>query len=130
VGANPDPPRDEPEPAIAVLRGQSVDYRDHHPGPADVGLVVEVAHRYVRRAEQRRLLYSAAGIPQYWIVNLINRAVQVHTKPPEGPLGHNDAEILPYRPGAEIELRLDGKLAGLVSLADLFPPREEPEGGG
>jgi hypothetical protein len=79
------------------------------------------AHRRSSRDEPRRRDAN---------VNLIHRVVQVHTKPPKGPLGHNYAEIRPYPPGAEIELRLDGKLVDLVSLADVFPPREEPTGGG
>src|SRR5439155_21803197 len=33
----------EPEPDLAVIRGTRRDYRDHHPGPLDVVLVVEVA---------------------------------------------------------------------------------------
>src|SRR3712207_4217922 len=33
----------EPEPDLGVVRGDPRDYADHHPGPGDVALVVEVA---------------------------------------------------------------------------------------
>src|SRR5262245_18882937 len=33
----------EPEPDVAVARGDDLVYSTHHPGPADLGLVVEVA---------------------------------------------------------------------------------------
>ena len=35
--------RSEPEPDMVVVRGTDDDYRDRHPGPADVALVVEVS---------------------------------------------------------------------------------------
>src|SRR5438270_12445595 len=39
----------EPEPDVAVIRGNSRDYRDRHPGPSDVGLLVEVADTTIAR---------------------------------------------------------------------------------
>jgi|SRR5215472_1242511 len=33
----------EPEPDVAVLKGDSRDYPDRHPGPGDAGLIVEIA---------------------------------------------------------------------------------------
>ena len=37
------PDYDEPEPDLCVVRGDSDDFTDHHPGPGDVALIVEVA---------------------------------------------------------------------------------------
>ncbi len=48
--------RSEPEPDVSVVRGKRADYLDHHPGPADVALVVEVTRSSVakdRRGEPR-----------------------------------------------------------------------------
>src|SRR5262249_55940429 len=36
-------PESEPEPDVGVVRGRRRDYRDRHPGPQDLGLVVEVS---------------------------------------------------------------------------------------
>ena len=52
-------------------------FRTRHPLPADVGLVVEVADssRYTDRREKGRI-YARAGLPVYWIVNLVDRVVE------------------------------------------------------
>src|SRR5262245_39214068 len=39
----------EPEPDVAVVRGERRQYLDHHPGPQDVALVVEVADSSLQR---------------------------------------------------------------------------------
>uniref|UniRef100_UPI003342DA57 Uma2 family endonuclease n=1 Tax=Prochlorothrix hollandica TaxID=1223 RepID=UPI003342DA57 len=58
----------EPEPDVTVIQGKTTDYRDRHPGGADVLLVVEVADATLARDRGlKQRLYSAAGIPHYWI---------------------------------------------------------------
>src|SRR5688572_16929280 len=71
----------EPEPDIAVVaRGE---YRDAHPTTAL--LVVEVAHsRLSFDRITKASLYAACNVPEYWIVNLIDARVEVHTKPAGG----------------------------------------------
>jgi Uma2 family endonuclease len=70
----------EPEPDLAVVAGSPRDYRDAHPSTAL--LVVEVAEtslafdRGVKKA-----LYARAGIPEYWIVDLGERALEVYRSP-------------------------------------------------
>src|SRR5438132_7230308 len=39
----------QPEPDFALVRGSDVVYRARHPGPADVGLVIEVANSSLLR---------------------------------------------------------------------------------
>jgi Uma2 family endonuclease len=77
------PGRDsEPEPDRCVVRGTIRDYEDHHPGPGEIALIVEVSDSSL--AEDRALareVYGPAGIPVYWIVDLIHRQVEVHTEP-------------------------------------------------
>ena len=71
-----------PEPDIAVVRGTEEDYADHHPGPADLVLVIEVADSSVgtdRSTKQR--LYATAGVTQYWLVNLPKSQVEVYEQP-------------------------------------------------
>lgn len=75
-------PRHEPEPDGAVVRGDHLDYRDHNPTPADCVLVIEGADSSLyddRKRKQR--IYSEAGIPIYWIVNLRHNTVEVYEQP-------------------------------------------------
>jgi Uma2 family endonuclease len=72
----------EPEPDLAVTRGARRDYKQRHPGPGDLALVVEVADStlQVDRGDKARI-YARAGIAAYWIINLIDRRVEVYTDP-------------------------------------------------
>jgi Uma2 family endonuclease len=81
-GQNPINLDDEsaPEPDIAVVRGSLADYRHAH--PARPALIIEVAESSLRfdRVEKGSL-YARAGIVDYWIVNLIDRVVEVYREP-------------------------------------------------
>ncbi len=71
-----------PEPDIAVVLGTEEDYADHHPGPADLALVIEVADSSVgtdRSTKQR--LYARAEVAQYWLINLPESQVEVYEQP-------------------------------------------------
>jgi Uma2 family endonuclease len=70
----------EPEPDIAVVAGAHVDYRSTHPRTA--ALVVEVAETSLGLDRTLKAgLYARAGVGDYWIVNLVDRAVEVHREP-------------------------------------------------
>jgi Uma2 family endonuclease len=70
----------EPEPDLAVVRGEVRDYRDAHPTRAL--LVVEVADKTLAFARGRKLaLYARCGVPEVWIVNLVEAVVEVHRDP-------------------------------------------------
>jgi Uma2 family endonuclease len=75
-----------PQPDIALWKLPSDEYRDRLAGPSEVLLVIEVADsslRHDRRAKTR--LYGAAGIADYWIVNLSERRIEVYSEPlPDG----------------------------------------------
>jgi Uma2 family endonuclease len=73
-------PDGEPEPDLVVVAGSPFDYFEEHPRTA--ALVVEVSGSslaYDRREKAR--LYARAAIPEYWIVNLVDRVVEVHRLP-------------------------------------------------
>jgi Uma2 family endonuclease len=72
--------RSEPEPDVCVVRGSPRDYVDAHPSrPA---LIVEVAQSGLRRARGRKAAaYARAGIAEYWILNLVDRVLEVHRDP-------------------------------------------------
>src|SRR5919201_1159389 len=67
----------EPEPDVAVVRGHPRDYAAAH--PADPVLVVEVPLPSLAFDRQHKAsLYARAGRPEYWIVNLVDRVLEVH----------------------------------------------------
>ena len=72
--------RSEPEPDVCVVRGPPRDYVDAHPSrPA---LVVEVAQSGLRLARGRKAaLYARARIADYWIVNLVDRVLEIYREP-------------------------------------------------
>ncbi|HVT80748.1 MAG TPA: Uma2 family endonuclease, partial [Phycisphaerae bacterium] len=75
----------EPEPDAMIIRGPREQYAGRHPNPDDVLLVIEVSDSTLRddRNEMARL-YAEGRIPFYWIVNLKDRWLEVHSEP-SGP---------------------------------------------
>jgi|SRR5436190_2629479 len=74
----------EPEPDVAVVAGAHLDFRAAHPKRA--ALVVEVADASL--AFDRVLkagMYARGGVQDYWIVNLIERALEVYRDPAPNP---------------------------------------------
>jgi Uma2 family endonuclease len=68
---------DASEPDVAVVRGAPRDYLREH--PSSPALVVEVARDSLRTDRTLKArLYARAGIGDYWIVNLVDRILEVH----------------------------------------------------
>jgi Uma2 family endonuclease len=111
----------EPEPDIAVVAGAPLDYVDDHPSTA--ALVVEVADSSLRLDRRfKAAIYARAGLPEYWIVNLVDRTVEVHREPQPGTGGADDAtyrsiEIL-RAPAGVTPLAAPG---ARIAVADLLP---------
>jgi Uma2 family endonuclease len=112
----------EPEPDYAVVRGSDADYAGRHPGPADIGLVVEVADSSLAadRTDAQRM-YAAAGIAVYWIVNIPDRQVEVYTDPDPAAAPPAYRTRTDYRPGDAVPVSLDGVPVGSVAVADVLP---------
>jgi len=74
----------EPEPDLAVVPGEWADYRTSH--PSHPVLVVEVAESSLSfDREDKGGLYARAGIRDYWIVNLVDRMLEVYRDPGTDP---------------------------------------------
>ncbi len=115
-------PESEPEPDLAVVRGDENDYLARHPGPADVGLVVEVADSTLLadRLDKGRI-YARAGIICYWIVNLNDRQIEVYTAPSGPTASPGYAQRNDYRAGDQLLLVLDGATGATLTVPDLLP---------
>lgn len=110
----------KPEPDRCVVRGTILDYSRRTPGPSDVGLVVEIADTSL--AEDRKYatdLYGPARIPVYWIVNLVDRRVEVYTDP--GPRGYRSTQV--FKEGQSVPVVIGGREAGRIPVKDILPPR-------
>ena len=70
----------DPEPDVAVVSGSPRDYLTGHPTTSP--LVVEVSESSLRFDQNTKgSLYAAAGLQEYWIVNLVDRQLEVYRKP-------------------------------------------------
>jgi Uma2 family endonuclease len=111
----------EPEPDVAVVAGDPGDYFDAHPSTA--ALVVEVADSSLRLDRRfKAAVYAEAGLREYWIVNLVDRAVEVHRAPqpaddPADGWTYRSVAIL-RRPATVAPLAAP---AAEVPVADLVP---------
>jgi Uma2 family endonuclease len=111
-----------PEPDVAVARGGERDYFHRHPGPADLGLVVEVSDSSLDRDQQDKTrIYSRDRVPVYWVVNLVDRRVEVYTDPtgPGDDPRYHTLRVFP--PGTAVPVELDGVTAGTIPVDDLLP---------
>ena len=113
--------RSEPEPDVSVVRGSPRDYREAHPGSPV--LVVEVALASLRLDRTRKCrAYARAGVPEYWIVNLVDRVLDVHREPallggPRRRWGYRSVESL----GGDASVSPLAAPAARVAVADLLP---------
>lgn len=111
----------EPEPDLVVARGDETLFRHRHPGPDDTALVVEVSASSLHydRGDKARV-YARAGIPVYWVVNVIDKQIEVFTQ----PSGPGDAPAYAQRNvfavGSSVPVVLDGNTVGTIAVADVM----------
>jgi len=115
-------PDSQPEPDFAVVRGSAADYDNRHPAAADVGMVIEVADSSLLRDQRDKTrIYSRSNIPCYWIVNLVDRRLEVYSQPsgPNPIPAYGSFQM--FQPGDAIALVLDGNTVGAIAVIDLLP---------
>lgn len=119
-----------PEPDVALARGDERTFANRHPEPADFGLVVEVSDSSLARDEQDKTrIYARDLIPVYWVVNLVDRRVEVFTDPtgPDPAAGSPGGDEPHYRArqdhpaGTAVPVVLDGATVGSVAVDELLP---------
>jgi Uma2 family endonuclease len=108
----------KPEPDLSVVRGTENDYLDRAVTAADVGLVVEIAESSLSadRSEMTKV-YARADIPVYWIVNLVDRQVEVYTQPSnDGYQCRQD-----FASDQNVPVVIDGREVGRIPVSDIVP---------
>jgi len=74
----------EPEPDVAVVRGPVRDYSGQH--PSRPVLVVEVAEASLGfDRDYKGSLYARARLDDYWIVDLVDRVLEIYREPVADP---------------------------------------------
>ncbi len=104
----------EPEPDMAVV--PLGDYDREHPTMAL--LVVEVSQSSLALdLGAKARLYAECGVPEYWVVNLVDDLIEVHTEIVRGTY----ARVTPYRRGEN--LVLPGLSGTSVLVDEVLPPK-------
>ena len=110
------PSNSEPEPDFAILRSRADNYRFALPNADDVLLVIEIADSTLKYDRETKVpLYAEAGIPDYWIFNLIENHLEAYSEPYQdlqGSFGYsvkrivlpNQAITLPSFPNLSLNL--------------------------
>ena len=89
----------EPQPDITLLQWRDDFYRNGHPTPGDVLLLIEVADSTVEFDRTVKLAaYARAGIPEIWIVNRPARRIESYSE----PSGDQYAAVRDFGPGETV----------------------------
>ncbi|HET8577204.1 MAG TPA: Uma2 family endonuclease [Methylomirabilota bacterium] len=111
----------EPEPDVAVVHGNRRDFVAGH--PSRTALIVEVAESSLAfDREHKGSLYARARVPDYWIVNLVDRVLEVYREPVPSaavPFDWHYASLLRLGPADSVSpLALP---SARIAVADLLP---------
>lgn len=84
----------EPEPDVVIARNRSDNYLSSHPEPADILLVIEVSDSTLKYDRRTKLsLYAESGISDYWIFNLVDIQLEMHSEPYQKQRGGFDYRV-------------------------------------
>ena len=112
----------EPEPDVMVVRGSRNDYPVSPPRGTDLALFVEVADSSLARDKtEKKRIYAEAGIPNYWLVNLLERRIELYTDP-TGPGNWPDyRRRADHAPGTDLPITIEGHVVGSLAVTDVLP---------
>ncbi len=113
-----------PLPDLCVVRGHPADYyrRGSHPTAGEISLVVDIAETSLRADRNAALSdYARAGLPVYWIVNLIDWQIEVYTRPEtvEGTPRYASRED--FTADREVPVTIDGVEVARVPASLILP---------
>jgi Uma2 family endonuclease len=112
----------EPEPDVALVRGQPRDYLGGNPVPLQAPLIVEVADSTLAQDRNwKKRIYAQAGVTQYWILNLVDRQMEIHTLPggSQGAADYQDRRVVAAE--GDVPVVIDGREFGWLKMKDLLP---------
>ena len=66
---------------MAVVRLPETIYRTHHPYPQDIYWLIEISNKTLKTdLSQKRLTYARNAIPEYWVIDLVNKKLIIHSQ--------------------------------------------------
>ena len=72
----------EPEPDVAVVQVDPLDYEDHHPTPAEIFWLIEVSDTTLKRdRELKAPMYARSRVLEYWVLDVHRRHLHVFRTP-------------------------------------------------
>jgi len=111
----------EPEPDVSVAPGTPLDYLQQHPRANELLLAVEVSDSTLTKDRGLKLVsYAQSGLSEYWIVNLVNRQLEVYRRP---ALAGDYADAVVYLSGQSVA-PLSAPNSP-IAVADLPPPVQQ-----
>jgi|ERR1043165_2365146 Uma2 family endonuclease len=114
-------PNSAPEPDVSIVKGSRDDYDDH---PTTAVLVVEVSNTtLIYDLYRKAAIYAAAGIEDYWVINLPDWRIDVLRKPcKEFDGSFKYSSIQPFHIGEFISPLARPEIN--IAVADLMPPEK------
>jgi Uma2 family endonuclease len=111
-----------PYPDISVLTATDDTFAHRSPRPPDIALLVEVSDTTYRKDSGIKLRrYAHVQVPQYWIVNLERRQVEVY-RDPHGRHGKACYRVVEYRlEDDDLSVVIDGKDLGRLAVKEILP---------
>jgi len=112
----------EPEPDIVVVRGDTRQYLDRHPGAENIALIIEVSDTTLQRDRTvKKGIYARAGISIYWILNLVEEQVEVYSQPLVEVEPPDYSQRLDFGRSAVIPIIIEGIEIGAIAVDALLP---------
>jgi hypothetical protein len=111
----------EPEPDVVLASGLRALFKTRNPKPPECIIVAEVADSSLHEDQTTKLeLYAGAKVAVYWIINLIDRRVEVYTEPRGGkkPVYKQRKD---YGPDDAVPVVVAGKELGRIPVKELLP---------
>jgi len=115
-------------PDLVVSPGSLDDFDEEHPQTAV--LIVEISDSTLPYDRSRKAsLYARSGVPEYWIINLVDRRAEVYRNPvpkPQEAFGYGYDSVTHYQP--EELLAPESAPEARITVDDLFPRARRKEG--
>jgi hypothetical protein len=108
----------EPEPDITLARGEEGTYDSRHSRPRDIGVLMEVGDSTVMDDRRYKgVLYALEKIHEFWLINVVERTVEVYTK----PRGGKYQKRVVYSEKETVPLNLDGETIAEIPVRESLP---------
>jgi Uma2 family endonuclease len=111
------------DPDLTILRGAPDDYAARFRTPADAPLVIEAADlTYTLDRFHKWTTYAASGVQNYWIVDLNNNRLEVHTQPKWlGDSASYARSVVYDQLDQDVPLLFDDREVAKFPLRDILP---------